>query len=65
LCDGAVVVVDVVEGVCAQTKVVLKQVWLEHIKPVLVLNKIDRLIVEMKMQRKYFKTCLNISDKFF
>jgi translation elongation factor EF-G len=52
LCDGAVVVVDVVEGVCAQTKVVLKQVWLEHIKPVLVLNKIDRLITEMKMQRK-------------
>ncbi|KAI9565149.1 hypothetical protein GHT06_008924 [Daphnia sinensis] len=50
LCDGAIVVVDVVEGVCAQTKVVLKQVWLEHIKPVLVLNKIDRLIIEMKMQ---------------
>lgn len=40
------------EGVCAQTKVVLKQVWLEHIRPVLVLNKIDRLIIEMKMQRK-------------
>lgn len=50
LCDGAIVVVDVVEGVCAQTKVVLKQVWLEHIRPVLVLNKIDRLIIEMKMQ---------------
>ena len=43
---------DVVEGVCAQTKVVLKQAWLEHIRPVLVLNKIDRLILEMKMQRK-------------
>ncbi|XP_057380327.1 elongation factor-like GTPase 1 [Daphnia carinata] len=50
LCDGAIVVVDVVEGVCAQTKVVLKQVWLEHIQPVLVLNKIDRLVIEMKMQ---------------
>lgn len=44
--------VDVVEGVCAQTKVVLKQAWLEHIRPVLVLNKIDRLIIEMKLQRK-------------
>lgn len=46
--------VDVVEGVCAQTKVVLKQAWLEHITPVLVLNKIDRLITELKLERKSF-----------
>lgn len=49
LCDGAVVVVDVVEGVCPQTQVALKQAWLESIKPVLVLNKIDRLILEKKL----------------
>ena len=49
LCDGAVVVVDVVEGVQPQTKVVLQQAWQEGIKPVLVLNKIDRLIVELKL----------------
>ena len=48
LCDGAIVVVDVVEGVQPQTEVVLKQAWLEGIKPVLVLNKIDRLITEKK-----------------
>ena len=42
LCDGAIVVVDVVEGVQPQTEAVLKQAWLEGIKPVLVLNKIDR-----------------------
>jgi len=49
LCDGAVLVVDVVEGVQPQTKVVLKQAWDEGIKPVLVLNKIDRLVIEMKL----------------
>ena len=49
LCDGAIVVVDVVEGVQPQTKVVLQQAWREGIRPVLVLNKIDRLIVELKL----------------
>jgi ribosome assembly protein 1 len=49
LCDGAVVVVDVVEGVQPQTKAVLQQAWQEGIKPVLVLNKLDRLIGELKM----------------
>ena len=49
LSDGCLVVVDVVEGVCAQTKAVLRQAWMERLKPVLVLNKIDRLIVENKM----------------
>ncbi|RXG70194.1 Elongation factor-like GTPase 1 [Armadillidium vulgare] len=49
LCDGTIIVVDVVEGICAQTKVVLRQAWVENIRPVLVLNKIDRLILEMKL----------------
>ena len=49
--DGCLIVVDVVEGVCPQTKAVLKQAWLEQLKPVLVLNKIDRLITEKKMTK--------------
>lgn len=34
---------------CLQTQAVLRQAWLENIKPVLVINKMDRLIVELKL----------------
>jgi elongation factor 2 len=48
--DGALVVVDVVSGCSNQTETVLRQALNERIKPVLVINKLDRAILEQKFE---------------
>ncbi|BEJ14863.1 hypothetical protein CspHIS471_0406300 [Cutaneotrichosporon sp. HIS471] len=49
LCDGALVLVDVWEGVCTQTIAVLRQAWIDRLRPLLVINKMDRLITELQL----------------
>ena len=49
LCDGALIVVDVVEGACTQTHAVVHKALKEGLWPCLVLNKIDRLVLELRL----------------
>ena len=53
--DGAIIMIDVIEGICSQTESAIRQAWDEKIKFILVLNKIDKLfrIVEKTPEEAY------------
>ncbi len=65
--DGALVVVDAVEGAMPQTETVLRQALREGVKPTLFINKIDRLISELQegpeeMQQRMTKVIRDVND---
>ena len=47
ICDGALLIVDVVEGMCARAQSILRESYSQKLVPILVLNKVDRLCTDL------------------
>ena len=66
--DGVIILDDAVEGIMPQTETVIRQALKERVRPILFINKVDRLINELKvgpdeMQQRFIKIITEINTR--
>src|SRR2546428_1518030 len=66
--DGVIILDDSVEGIMPQTETVIRQALKERVRPVLFINKVDRLVNELKispeqMQQRFQKIIMEVNNR--
>ena len=66
--DGCIILVCAVEGIMPQTETVIRQALKERVRPVLFINKVDRLINELKvteqeMQQRFIQIIAEVNKR--
>src|SRR5947199_8549738 len=66
--DGVIILVDSVEGMMPQTETVIRHALKERVRPALFINKVDRLVNELKiapdqMQQRFTKIITEVNNR--
>ena len=56
--DGAIILVDCIEGVGSQTEVILREALSKRVRPILMINKIDRALLELQLNGEDIYRCV-------